>query len=267
MEHNIKTTALTAIRLILQPVVSVMLKCGITWKEFSELSKSVFVAVASDEFGIKGRKTNVSRVSILTGINRKEIKRLREINESEQQVISSKTTDATRVLRAWHNDADFLDADGIPKKLQIDGSKNSFAALHKIYGGDVSQQAMLKELIKTGSVISEKDNNRKILKVQRNYFLPLSMDTEMLLQFGLNLRDHAASLNVNVSNDGTVPRRFEGVASMQKVDKKHLKEFKEFIDCRGQDFLEEVDTWLAERCSTSAKTIRLGVGAYAIHED
>jgi hypothetical protein len=56
-----------------------VMKCGIMWREFSELSKSVFVHVATDEFSIRGRPTNVSRASLLTGISRKEVKRQHEL--------------------------------------------------------------------------------------------------------------------------------------------------------------------------------------------
>jgi hypothetical protein len=78
MDLDIKSTLRLACGALLRPIASVVLKCGMTWREFSELSKSVFVSVATDEFGIRGRPTNISRVSILTGISRKEVKRQSE---------------------------------------------------------------------------------------------------------------------------------------------------------------------------------------------
>ena len=69
MAIDIKTTLQSACRALLQPIALVALRCGMTWKEFSDLSKSVFVSVATDEFGLRGRPTNISRVSILTGIS------------------------------------------------------------------------------------------------------------------------------------------------------------------------------------------------------
>ena len=64
-------------RVLLRPIASLLLKCGMTWREFAEVSKGVFVAVASEDFGLNGRPTNVSRVSILTGVSRKEVARVR----------------------------------------------------------------------------------------------------------------------------------------------------------------------------------------------
>ncbi len=104
-----------ACRLLLRPIASLLLKCGLTWREFSAISKSVFVDVASREYGIKGRPTNISRISILTGINRREVRRQRQSLASDSDSeLPNKTTDATRLLSGWHQDAEIVDKDGQP---------------------------------------------------------------------------------------------------------------------------------------------------------
>ena len=50
----------------LQPLVHVLLTCGITWREFSDLTKTTYVDVASKQFGKRGRPTNVSRTGVAT---------------------------------------------------------------------------------------------------------------------------------------------------------------------------------------------------------
>ena len=134
------------------PVASIALRCGMTWKEFSDLSKSVFVDVAIREFGIRGRPTNVSRVSILTGISRKEIKRQRDLLRQDPDIDSGKTTDATRVLSGWYQDPDFCDPGGTPLELAETGPAPSFAALLERYSGDVPPSALLKELMQGQAV-------------------------------------------------------------------------------------------------------------------
>ena len=118
MDQSVISVIRRACRQLLRPIASVVLKCGMTWKEFSDLSKSVFVEVASGEFGIRGRPTNVSRVSILTGISRKEVKRQRLLLEASEPGAATKTTDATRLLSGWHQDPDFLDDRGQPLPLR-----------------------------------------------------------------------------------------------------------------------------------------------------
>src|SRR5579862_5400747 len=63
----------------LKPLVHVLLSCGITWREFSELAKTTYVEVATESFGKRGRPTNVSRTAILTGLVRRDVRKQREL--------------------------------------------------------------------------------------------------------------------------------------------------------------------------------------------
>ena len=60
------------------PVVRFLLKHGVTWNEFGELSKEAYVKVAREDYGIDGRPTNNSRVAMLTGLSRREVARVRD---------------------------------------------------------------------------------------------------------------------------------------------------------------------------------------------
>ena len=82
-----KFHVLAGCRVLLRPVVRLLLKSGITWKEFAEVAKSVFVEVATREFGIRGRPTNTSRVAILTGINRHDVAKQRELLERGDHIV------------------------------------------------------------------------------------------------------------------------------------------------------------------------------------
>src|SRR5262245_38635031 len=104
---------------VLEPVIRLMLRWGVSWKEFSELSKARFVAVATSDYGIRGRPTNASRVAILTGIDRREVRKLREAGDTAPA--KGYHSKAAQVLSAWHHEADFLDSAGHPAALAVDG--------------------------------------------------------------------------------------------------------------------------------------------------
>jgi hypothetical protein len=265
MDPKIKSALLDACRLLLRPIASVVMKCGITWREFSELSKSVFVHVATDEFGIRGRPTNVSRVSLLTGISRKEVKRQRELLAVPGEATPKKTTDATRLLSGWYQDPDFLGEDGDPTPLPEHGSNPSFEALFDRYGGDTPHQTLLKELIGAESVEMRADG---MLVAKTRYHLPTPMNESFISFLGTNLYDHALALSNNLSAGTDVDPRFEGFAVDDCIDPRAAPEFKQFVDSRAQQFLEEVDDWLnTHRADESVKKTvpaRLGVGIYAI---
>ncbi|MGD8772267.1 MAG: DUF6502 family protein, partial [Gammaproteobacteria bacterium] len=116
---------------MLRPIVRLLLKNGVMWKEFAELAKSVYVDVAGRDYGIGGRQTNASRVSILTGLSRREVKKQRDLLEGQPAPGPSKTSNATRLLSGWFQDPDFLDPSGEPKLLNREGGSNSFEALHR----------------------------------------------------------------------------------------------------------------------------------------
>lgn len=251
-------------RALLRPIASVLLKCGMTWREFADLSKSVFVSVASDEFGIRGRPTNISRVSILTGISRKEVKRQREILAQPVETTSPKTTDATRLLSGWHQDANFVDRDGNPLPLMPVGGTPSFRTLFATYGGDTPEQTLLRELLKAGSI--EKDDQGRYV-ARRRYHMPVEMDPGSIRFFGTNLFDHANTLGKNVTRDSRGPL-LEGFAVDDRIHPDAVADFRAYVDARGQQFLEEIDDWLSQHRidpkEPGIAPVRLGLGVYAI---
>ena len=263
MNDSVSSALRNACRALLRPIALVLLRGGITWKEFADISKSVFVSVATDEFGIRGRPTNVSRVSILTGISRKEVKRQRDLLESDIDPASSKTTDATRLLSGWHQDNEYLDG-GAPLPLPVSGPAPSFASLFARYGGDTPEQTLIRELKNAGSV---KEDEQGRLVALRRYHMPETMDEGAIRFFGTNLYDHANTLSNNLADDGR-PKRLEGFAVEANVDACHQAAFRAYLDERGQQFLEEIDDWLTRHSidadDVDASTVRLGLGIYGI---
>lgn len=264
MEESIKSMLRQACSALLRPIASMLLKAGMTWKEFSDISKTVFVAVASEEFGIKGRPTNVSRTSILTGISRKEVRRQRDMIEADVPLIPEKTTDATRLLSAWFQDELYCDENGMPKPLPRSGPVPSFQTLFETYGGDTPEQTLIKELQKVGSVVE--DNDGRIV-AKRRYYMPVQTDIGHIQIFCSNLNDHANTLCKNLYG-GDADKRLEGIAVNFLIDPDALVEFRKIADQSGQRFLEETDAWLTEHSidenETNKTSIRLGIGVYAI---
>lgn len=264
VETDRKSIVQRSCRILLRPIALLLLKCGMTWKEFSELSKRVFVDVATQEFGIRGRPTNVSRVSILTGIGRKDVARLRDESSADTLPASSKTSDATRVLSGWHQDAEYLAGDGSPRPLPERGPAPSFEALFRRYGGDTPFQTLLKELRTAGTV---EVDARGLLLASRRYHMPAALSDENVRLFGTNLHDHARTLVGNVIGRAEA-RRFEGYATEESIRAADAPAFRDFVEERGQKFLEEIDAWLlrhrAGEEDSGAEPVRLGVGVYAI---
>lgn len=267
MDRVDQAALLHACQALLKPVASFLMKCGMTWREFADISKSVFVEVAGADYGIKGRLTNVSRVSLLTGISRKEVKRQRELLAQPEEVPVSKASDATRALSGWHQDSVFRDTDGRPKVLPLEGEGVSFAELCRRYAGDIPMTTMLKELRRTGAV-AEKEPGK--LTVVQRYYTPAHFDPQWILSAGSAFADLGDNLNHNLTAGGDTPSRFLGRAMDPTIDAAAIPEFREFIESLGQSFLEQVDDWLAEHRSKdggNGRQVRLGVGLFLIQDE
>lgn len=261
------TQVLAASRQWLRPVIHILIRCGVSWREFSELAKTTFVEVASTQFGKRGRPTNVSRTAVLTGLARREVRKQRENLANAPEVLTAYITKAALVLSAWHLDSTFLDGKGRPLALPLDGEGASFETLvRRCGGGDVRASTLLKELKSAGAVRQLAD--KRVEPLQRHY-IPHEMDEQLIRLWGTVLADIGATYVNNLTRPGREPLRFERSATNDRIAKAALPEFRKFLEAEGQAFLERVDAWLAAhevKDATGGAVIRLGTGVYHIQE-
>ncbi|MDB6088672.1 MAG: hypothetical protein JWN85_1456 [Gammaproteobacteria bacterium] len=262
--------ALAAARQWLKPAVHVLLRCGVTWRDFAELAKSVYVEVATTQFGKRGRPTNVSRTAVLTGLARRDVRKQRVHLEAAEPALTGYVTKASVVLTAWHLDPEFLDKKGKPALLPVEGEGPTFAGLlRRCETGDVRPSTLLKELLSSGAVRQRADGRLEAL--ERNY-IPQAMDEKLILLWGTVLADVASTYVHNLTRNAKTPARFERVAVNDRVAVAALPEFRNFLDREGQAFLERIDAWLAaHQCTETNREpathiMRLGAGVYHVQD-
>lgn len=260
-----RSPALNAFRLLFRPIARILLRAGVTWKELAKVGKLTYVEVASQEFGIRGRPTNISRVAILTGFTRREVRRLRDMLEDEKVVSFERMNSATRVLTGWFSDRAYTDSLGEPLRLAVAGAPPSFESLCSTYSGGVAPSTMLKELKHVGAVV---EDSKGALIAQTRYYMPVLMDPEQMLTSGSVMEDLGETIAYNLHRTADQPARFERRASNTRMSREHLPEFKKFLDREGQAFLERVDEWLSEHEDQNVSgDVRLGLGMYWIEEN
>jgi len=264
--NELKALILSSCRALLVPVARLLLKSGVTWKEFSEVARRTFDHVATTEFGIRGRATNVSRVALLTGMTRREVRRQRDLLEFDPQPEAGYMSKASRLLSGWHQDPDFVEPGGQPRALDIEGSGLTFVELAKRYGGDIPPGALLKEL-QTGDAITRLPDGR--IRATTRVFLPRQMEPAQIRLWSSVLQDVGTTLEHNLTRDRIHTPRFERRALSLRVDRHALPAFRQFLENEGQAFLERVDDWLTKHQAGNESvdnTIRLGAGVYHIED-
>ena len=156
----LKTLTVAVIR-ILQPLVRILLRNGVSFGTFSDIAKWVYVDTAANEFGIANRKQTISRISVITGLSRKEVKRVKEKTRPADTAIAEQYNRAARVITAWRRERSYADRKGSPLDLPIAGDGPTFAGLVRRFSGDLPYRAVLDELVNAGAVeITQNDQVR-----------------------------------------------------------------------------------------------------------
>lgn len=267
MSDSDKSFIYNAFRKMLTVIVKIALKNGVTHREILDLSKQVFVEVAAQDYGIGGRPTNVSRIAILTGMDRKEIKRIKDLSTSEgpDTKTERKQDRISRIISAWHQDEEYLTPKGKPCLLMRHGDERSFSTLVKRYGGDVPEVAVFKELLRIG-VIKQLPSGR--LKILKRTYVPDAGNRESLMRAAGVIEDLGATLIHNLYDASATgePLRFERRAHNYRIMVSKISDFKAYLAQEGQAALERLDAWLSnnEVENTGEPCARLGVGIYMI---
>ena len=190
-----------ALRQALRPLLRVMLARGITLPYLTELIKSLLVEVAERDFRLDKKPVTDSRVSLLTGVHRKDVNRLRSGNDSADHDVERPppvVSLGAQLVAQWLGNTQFVNAEGQPLPLPrnvSEGGPQSFEALVAGINSDIRSRVVLDEWLRLG-VVTIDDQRRVCLNTQA--FVPTRGFDEKAFYFGHNLHDHAAAAAHNL---------------------------------------------------------------------
>jgi len=269
MQEKLKQQVLDAFLLILRPVVRILLRYGVSHREFAELVKTAFVDVASSDFGLRGRPTNISRVAVMTGLTRKEVKRIRDLVSRGERSISVKTTPISDVLHNWHAHAAFTDSEGNPKSLPFSGSTGSFSSLVKAYGGDVPAGAMRTEMLRVGVIAQDEKGD---LKVMSRAMRPDSDHQRLITMLVHGAYAYLSNVVHNTDPNTPEPRWASRIAHTTAVDGAESAQLRRIAKDRITEFAQSIDDVfiayesLHPRSQDEEKSSPVAVGVFYFEE-
>ena len=191
-----------ALRRVLRPMVKLMLAQGITYPYLTDLLKALFVDIADKDFRLDPRPPTDSRVSLISGVHRKEVSRLREEMASDAEIVPSVVSLGAQLVAVWLGSAQYLDESNRPKPLArfvSEGGDMSFEALVAGVNSDIRPRVVLDEWLRLG-VVHFDEQHRVCLNVEA--FIPVEGFDEKAFYFGHNLHDHAAAAAHNLLGAG-----------------------------------------------------------------
>lgn len=228
---------------ILKPLIRILLRNGIAYGTFADMARKIYVDTGFEEAERRNQKQTVSNVAILTGINRKEVKRLHEALAFDTDNSLKKFNRTVRVLAGWQHDEEFLDEDHEVNDLQLEGEQGSFSALVKRYSGDMPVVAMLNALLHSGNI--RIIDNGNIQLVNTNY-LPETDSDQKLNILGIDTAEFIQTIDHNINIDHPEDAWFQRKASNTNVDIKALPKIRQRINKKAQQLLEDIDADFSE---------------------
>ena len=271
MADDIKTTLYSAIHKLLRPLVRLLLKHGVPFGVFADMARWLYVDVADKELGLPGRAQSNSRISVITGLSRKEVLKQKNIEQPVDEQSLERYNRAARVISGWVRDIRYTDANGSPLPLVLESDIKetaSFAELVKRYSGDVPVRAILDELLHVGSVTKNPDGTIELLS---RAYVPGKDDISKLSILGTDVRELLMTISNNIENPEKL--RFQRKVSYDNISDENAALFKKLSARDCQKLLEKFDQWLAKRDRDTNPDAKgsgrksVGVGIYFFEED
>lgn len=185
-----------AVSMLCKPLIRLLIEKGITFPQLRELMKELYVEVADEQFSLDDKKPSDSRIFVLTGIHRKDIKRIRLQNEQENQQITSSASLSGEIIARWNSMPEYLDDKGKPRQLLKSGKGNEAGFDHLVssVSKDVRSRVILEEWLRL-NIIRLKDD---YVVLNKSAFVTNKEFKEMAYYLGHNVHDHLASCVSNI---------------------------------------------------------------------
>lgn len=263
---NMNADLRNAVLSILNPLIRYLIGRGTTYPLMVEVLKEVYVKEALRQAASRNEPITDSRVSLLTGIHRKDVKRLRteRPKEANPPALRRGASLAARVVAEWVSTPRYLDSRGKPKPLAVHGVKGklTFETLVKKVKADMRPAVVLDELVRAGVAKLECG----IVRLQRSAYVP-EQPRDKLAFLGANVGDHLQSALHNIT--GKQPPFIERAVYYGLIDAKALQQAQPDILEHAERFLQEINRVVMPLNATAirqrvknGRRMRLGVYYY-----
>jgi hypothetical protein len=257
-----------ALRRIFRPLARLLIARSLPFPLVSNLLRAAYVDVAAGEFPVEGKRQTDSRITLLTGVHRKDVKRLR-LERHRTLAPPRAVSLGSQLIGRWLGLAEYHDEHGAPRPLPRLASTTdapSFESLVRSVNTDIRPRVVLDEWLRLGiAEIDEQD--RVVLKTQA--FVPRRGADEMAYYFGRNLHDHLAASVHNVL--GEADPFLERSVNYGKLTPDAVRELTELAQRRGSELLQELNAralQLQQRDAGAPQaTQRFNFGVYLFSEE
>ncbi|MCB1888266.1 MAG: hypothetical protein KDH20_11725 [Rhodocyclaceae bacterium] len=252
----------------MRPMVRLMLRKGVTYTYFADMLKGIFVEIADAEFKIDGKPQSDSRISLLTGVHRKDVRRLRHEARDAGTDLPEAISLGAQLVSTWMSQTPFCRPDGTPiplARLASAGGDLSFEHLVACVSKDIRARVVLDEWLRIGVARLDDDD---CVHLCVNAFVPRGGFDEKAAYFAHNVHDHACAAVHNLTSDG--PAFFERSVHYDALSAASVVQLREQTSRKGMELLLGLNQQAADferKDATSEEAMqRITVGLFFYSE-
>jgi len=223
-----------------RPFVRRLLTLGVPFGWVERRLREVFIAVAEAEFALPGRRATDSRIALLTGINRKEVRRMRAAGAAAAPGTFSMNHIASLIAR-WRTDPRTTDSSGKPRALPYQAARGaSFMRLAHDVTSDLAPGVLLEHLAATGAV-AVRDG---VVTLRVRAYVPRSGSAEQLQILAEDPGELVETMLKNVMAEGE-DRLLQRKVSYDNLGSEAAERVRREIRRESERFLDRLDRLLA----------------------
>lgn len=236
----------TTFDLLLKPLAKLAIARGLRFSDVSDRLRRAFLNEATLS---SGPDAPISRLSVMTGLQRRDISRLFAESEAPAKV---RPDIMSRLVAQW-----LTQFDGEP--LPHHGTAGSFDTLAKAVHQDIHPRSVLDTLIAAGTV----DLQGGTVSLLKHAYVPLEGSEAQMLYLGQNVGDH---LSVAVNNVLGEETSFDQAVHYNHLSKEAVQTLENLWRERMKTVLIDVNKAAAELQNLESGAERFRAGGYFYKE-
>ena len=261
MSTTPKTPLESALPALLEPLAQAMVAHGVTVGSATEALKKALLKAVEDS---SETPLSDSRASLLTGLHRKDVKRLRNLDDEAPEKRSCSA--AALVISHWATAPEFQDTSGEPRELRRKGSEGGpgFDDLVRLARIDMAPGTVLKTLLDQNIVEQGQDGDLRLLT---HAFLPSGGGAEQVAAYQATLSAHLLAATQNLLAEPGARRNFDRAVRYSHLSEASIEELRKVSDEKAQALLQEINALarsLQDKDQGKGHSGRFVTGAYVM---
>ena len=252
--------------LVLKPAVRYCLRHSLKIQDLIESCKICFIRVAGEELARRGEKANVSRLSVMTGMHRRDVMRYGR----DEGFSSTSRNLVTKVLGLWQTGARYRTKSGSPRVLSCAGESSDFFELVREVSRDLNPSTVLFELERTKTVKRVPQGIKLVLPS----YVPKGNAEALFDIMGDDLTDLGVAVEENVFAARNV-KNLHARTTFDRIRSDKIPEIKQWLlreghalHARTRNFLSQFDQDVNPDSSVRGKTAKVVLTSFArVEED